>query len=320
MLTAVDAPDAKLRKMLLAMREHIAAGSAVHETLAKFPRFFPRYYTDLVKSGEKAGNLAESLEELEDALVRTSAFRAELRTVLAYVGGILFLELVTVTGVCLWIIPQFAKIFTSIGAVPTTKLRFLAGASGFLRSIPAAILLLAMLGVAAFLLRRGPRAFMERFRKGALVLRIPVLRTVHQKKDLAHAASVLETLLDAGVPLAEALHDAACLDINPVFAMSFRRIAGRVEQGESLKTAIDAEARVLPPSYRGLVSLGERSALLPEAFGRLAGAYRREALNAARLLLSIVPPIVLCWIGLLVYVVYSGIFEAILHLPGIVGG
>ena len=120
---------------------------------------------------------------------------------------------------------------------------------------------------------------------------VPVAGAVVRYSDLGHAALVLQNLIQAGVPLTEALDGAAELDLLPRHAALFRRLRKRVEEGESLGDALKADSARLPRTFRTMVSLGEHSARLPEALGQLARLYREKARRKIRFLIGSVYPL-----------------------------
>jgi type II secretory pathway component PulF len=151
-----------------------------------------------------------------------------------------------------------------------------------------------------------------------LALWVPFLRGVLIRRDLAHLSAVLGRLLMAGAPLDRALESSALLDVNPRYKQSLMRVQGKVLQGHSLHEALDFERAVLPPSFVGLLALGEAGGRLPETLMQVAGLYRREALRSARVLLDLAAPLPVCGIGLFVFWVYSSLWLSIMRIPQLI--
>ena len=315
LVMADDAPNARLRGLMLELYGRLSAGEALHEALAAHRRIFPAYYTELVKGGEQTGTLDEVLRDLEEGLIQSASFLDRTGAYLGYTGVVFLVQFVMATLLCIWVTPQFVQIYESMGGVVPWRLRMLQGMMSYVL-IGAGILgVAAVLSIFLYRLRYELREYSRVY--GGLyrvVLRIPMVGAVVSKRHLAHVAAILQKLLGAGVPMATALDDVQSLDVGPIFSGCFSRIREKVVQGESLASAMKTERRWLPASFRGQAALGEDSGLLPEAFGRLAHAYRREALKNARILLDIAAPVAICLIGLLTFFVYSAIFEALSRL------
>ncbi len=313
-VAATDAPNSGVRNVLLAVCEHVSAGEPLHKALEQIPGFFPRYYANIVKSGELSGTLEKCLAELEEELIRSTVFLSEIRALLTYPAVATLHILVVATGLLVWVVPQFAEIFRSFDSelpARTQALIFISDSPlGFVLLVLCAFVVLVVIGPNFLRCRLKAIAFP--------ILRLPYIWGLVKKLNLGQAASVLEKMLGAGMPLHEALDNVAALDIDPVFTRSFARLKDRVVQGESLKSAMEKESAILGPSFCGLAALGESSGLLPEAFGRIADFYRAETSKRARILLSIAEPAMVCCMGALVYFIFSGLFLALISLPQLV--
>jgi general secretion pathway protein F len=111
--------------------------------------------------------------------------------------------------------------------------------------------------------------------------------------DLAAATRQLATLVAAGVPLAEALADAAEQAEQPALARALTVAHARVCEGESLADALAATPRVFPPLFHELVRAGEASGALPAVLARLADHTDAAAAARARLRAALTYPAVM---------------------------
>ena len=286
---ALDAPNRKLEDIFLALRDDIASGLSIEEAMRKRPRFFPRFYTDLVKVGEETGKLDETLSELVEDVLRTLSLQDVIMSYSLYIGAVLLVQCTIAVFLCVKVVPMFTGILADFGVPAPRSVRVLMAVTNYLiawKWLPLLLVACVALVVWRVLLKRRG---MFSAAVGGLLVRIPLLRGIVTKKNLGHVALVLEKLVAAGVPLDVALEDAASLDINPIYRSALRRIKERVENGETLNGAMEEE-RNLPASFRGLISIGESSGLLPEAFGRIGRLYQREAAKTSKILLDVTAP------------------------------
>ena len=319
---AAEAPSSKLRELLLALRRDIASGLSLHQAMERCSDFFPRYYTDLVKSGEDTGRLCEALCELEERLIQLSSFRDKVRNYLLYIGIVFFIELLIAAQMVVFVVPQFTWIYAGFNAPLPQTTRALVAVADYLRQWQALVIIFAVVAIGIGLWSSIPvfsqrDSFVSRV-LGRIFLWVPFLRGVIVRRDSAHIASVLHKLLKAGLTLNDALEDAAELDVNPRFKDALHRIKRRIEEGRSFRDALESEGKVFPESFRGLAALGENAGLLPEALAQIADLHRREALMNAHILLDIAAPTAVCLVGALVFVIYSGLFSAIFGLSSLV--
>jgi len=295
---ALDAPNGKLESIFLMLRKDIASGLSIAEAMRKRPRFFPRFYTDLVKVGEETGKLDETLSELAEDVLQELSFQDLITIYKMYIGIILLAQLTIAVFLSMRVMPMFMGILADFGVPAPGPVRLFIAFTNYLiawKWLP--ILLIAcflFVGWKVLLRRRGVFSAAV----GVLLVHVPILGGIVTKKNLGHIALVLDKLVAAGVPLDEALEDAALLDLNPIFSSAFRRINERVRSGETLSSAMEVEKK-LPASFRGLVSVGESSGLLPEALGRIGRLYQRQAARTSKILLDLTAPLGVVALGCL---------------------
>jgi len=320
---ASEAPSPALRDVLLAVRQDVIAGLSLSDALGRRSDFFPEYYVELVRNGEKGGQLEQAFTQIEDGLVQLSAFSDKLRNYALYIGIVFFIELFLAIQLCLFVVPQIATIFGSFGGSQLPYIsRTLVAFSHYLNRWEAYAVFVVLLALAIVLWRNLPflsnrRTSVQRL-LGRASLHVPVVRYVVSRRDLAHVASILQKLLSVGTPLDTALESVAILDINPAYREAFWRIKKRIEQGVSLKTALNAESHVLPDSFLGVIGLGESAGTLPDILGRVSALYRDDAIKTAHVLLDVAAPAMVCILGTFVFWIYSGIFAAVFSLPMLV--
>lgn len=319
---ASESPSATLRDILLSLRQDIVAGRSLSEAMERQPSFFPAYYVELVRNGERSGQLEQAFVQLEDGLVNLSALSDKLRNYMFYIASVFIIELFLAVQLCLFILPQLDAISASFGHRLPFLSRTLIEIFAHLKHWEAIPLLFLLLVTGVLLWRNLPflsnrRTALQRF-LGRVSLHVPVLRYIVSRRDLAHTTAVLQRLLAVGTPLDTAMATVAQLDVNIRYREALARITKRIEQGVALKTAMNAERHVFPESFLGMIALGESGGSLPEVLGRISALYHDEAIKTAHILLDIAAPAAVCVLGTFVFWIYSGIFSAVFFLPTLV--
>ncbi|MBX7255184.1 MAG: type II secretion system F family protein [Candidatus Hydrogenedentes bacterium] len=345
---AASAPNAKVQNILLAVRSGITKGQGLSESMGSLPRFFPRYYVDIVKSGEDTGALSESFYSLTSLVHQTHAATQTIRGWVTYLTFLLCAQCFILAFLFAFIVPQFVEVLRDFGATAPEPVRTLgsfyqalvgpvaySGRKGleglfnlgndvqvispilvFRLSLPVSLL------VAFLMLRYQPFWSARRSGRREWLRRcfrwIPVWRHIDAKLTLSHIAAVLRQLLASGMPMDKALVACTELDIGPRFRGVMSRLLDRVRKGTSLSDAMKDE-RGLPDSLRTMVALGETSGLLPESLERISSMYERQALTSARVVADIVAPLVVIVAGcatllvtLSVHMSLVGIIDAVL--------
>lgn len=312
----IDAPYWNVRRALYRLRNTLAAGHSLSGAMQKQPRVFPRYYIDLVRAGENTGSLGRCFDNLIGVLGESERLHRAFALPLMYFATLLIVFGGITTFLCVKVFPVFIDMMADFGAGPPAFFRPLLACMGFLDAIQSfvkaliglspidlswAIATMVVIVAVCWAWRRG----LLRRAASRITLRIPLLGRVAIKANLAHIARVMESLVRAGYPLDEALETAAASDLLGAFKCLLGRLRDAVRRGESLGDACEMEADLLPPWFRGTVSMGESSGDLPTALERIADVYEREVVAAgmiaSRFVLPAVVLVMACW----VFMVYS---------------
>jgi type IV pilus assembly protein PilC len=316
----VDVPNRKLRGLLAAVSDDIESGLPLHEALARRPNFFPAPYVAAIRVGEETGRLGEVLDHLEENLVESGRFHADLMGHLFYIKALFLFVFFIGIPLAIFVLPQFASIFGSFGndlPLTTTWIIELSRKQWFFPAVIAVVLpLLYFEGKLKFLSRQ------QGWISGVLwklVGCVPFLNRVYHCRDLAQTAQQLATLTWAGLPLDKAVGDVATSDINPVMAAALERIAKRIGNGLSFTEALKEESPSLfPERFRSMIALGEQAGTLPAILEQLMQVYESEALHRARMLMNLGTPLGVCCIGVYVFLLCYSLMGPISNLSSLV--
>jgi type II secretory pathway component PulF len=301
--------------LFLALRDHLAAGRPLSEAMRGMHRFFPSFYADMVKAGEDSGRLGECLEQLCDDTVHSIKLGRVFTIFVVYLGGVFAVQCTILSFLCFKVYPVFAEIAHDFGGQLPWPARAVMSAADSLYHFPAAKTALVALAVLIvilgppFLLRIRRRAVFTRPLMGLLAV-VPGLRGLVVRQNLASIAVVVEKLLRAGVPLDQTIQSASETSINPLYRNLLVRVRARMLQGETLSDALDAESTpiLVPKAFRGFVSIGERSGLLPEALARIGELYRRAVEKQLQILVDAVLPFGVIGLGFLTLIAELSLF------------
>ncbi|WP_031549657.1 type II secretion system inner membrane protein GspF [Parvularcula oceani] len=96
------------------------------------------------------------------------------------------------------------------------------------------------------------------------------------RKDIIAATRQLATLIDAAMPVEEALAAVAAQERGSPTARVLTAVRMRVVEGWRLSEALGEHPKSFPPLYRGIVAAGETSGTLGAVLGRLADMLERN--------------------------------------------
>lgn len=305
---ASDMAPAALRPALADVLSRVERGNTFADALAANPSAFPASYVGLVRAGERAGSLFDSVSRLADAIESEQQFRSRLVTaaiypvLLAVVGGAAILVLLMI------VLPKFGALFAASGSAIPASTAFVLAVSSTLQA--HAVLLVSGVGSILVLL-----IWVFRAREGAdvrsrLLLAMPLVSGFYREVLAARVSRVIAILLGGGAPFVIALDDAARSIDDPSAQREVLRIRARVREGVSPSAAV-AEGTLFPPVLARLVAAGEESSQLESFFAKAADLFEERAKRSAARFVALAEPGLIVVFGIVVGVIALSLVQAI---------
>lgn len=312
---AQQADRARVKTMLLAVRARVLEGYSLASALADFPAAFDDLYRSTVAAGEAAGHLEQVLGNLADFTERRQESGQNVQMALLYPVILILISLLIVGGLLAWVVPEIVGVYADTGQELPWLTVGLIALSGFLADWGGAllgVLAIGALALARWLQRPGPR---RRFH--ALLLRGPLTRTIVRGANASRFANTLAILTSAGVPLVDAMAIAGQVVPNVVLRTRIEHATRRVAEGASLRGALE-EVGEFPPLMIHMVGSGEASGELDAMLGRVAHHLERDLQRTVTVLLELLKPGMLLFMGGLVLLIVLAILLPILNLNQLV--
>ena len=287
-----------LRGLIHKLRDDVAGGNGLADSLARHPTQFDSLYRALVAAGESSGTLETMLDRLASYREKSQRLKAKVRKALTYPVAVVAVAIVVTALLLTRVVPTFAETFAGFNAeLPGFTLFVLRLSDLAVAHWPTVLATsLATAGLLVWLPRRSPRAAALGQRA---VLRLPVIGPLLRHAALARIARTLATLYRAGAPLTDALESVAESAGNVVYAGAVRAIGEDVRNGQSLTGAVRA-AGLFPPMFEQLVGIGEESGALDDMLDRCAVFFEEDVESRVDRLTALLEPFIMAVLGLLV--------------------
>jgi type IV pilus assembly protein PilC len=290
--------NAKMQKLIFAIKHDVEGGSALAEALAKHPLYFDDLFINLVEAGEQAGALESLLDKIATYKEKTEALKKKIKKALTYPAAVLVVAFIVTTILLIFVIPAFEDLFKGFGADLPTFTRMVIDLSVFVRAKGVIIAVLIGAAVSAFFYfkkrSRKMRHFLDR-----MSLRIPVIGPILQKASIARYARTLATMFAAGVPLVEALQSVSGATGNIVYELGVLQMRDEVATGQRLQQAME-NTDLFPNMVIQMIAVGEESGSLDDMSAKVADFYEEDVDNAVDNLSSLLEPMIMGILGVLV--------------------
>lgn len=305
-----------LKKLVLQIRDSVAAGGGFANSLREHPKYFDELFCNLVDAGEQSGALETMLDRIATYKEKTEALKAKIKKALTYPIAVVIVAIV-VTGILLVkVVPQFAQTFSGFGAdLPAFTLFVL-----YLSELAQAYWLIILVGLIGFVFlfkeaaRRSPAVA---YAIDKYLLKLPIIGKILYLSVMARFARTLATTFAAGVPLIDALTSVAGAAGNKIYSDAIIKVREDVSTGIQLNTALKART-IFPTLLIQMAAIGEESGALDAMLDKVAVYYEEAVDNMVDTLTSLLEPIIMSVLGVLVGGLLIAMYLPIFQLGAVV--
>lgn len=296
------------------MGRDIESGSSLSEAMAKHPRQFDKLYVNMVRAGEIGGVLEAVLNKIAEFLEKRQALASKVRSAMMYPLVVMLLAAGIVTFILVTIVPKFEDMFRQLGAdelpAPTQAL---VSASEFLATKSWVLVLFAIGFVLLYkMLSNYPQTkyYLDRVK-----LKIPVFGGLFKKIAVARFAGTLSTLINAGVPILQALDIVRDSSGNEVLARAMARVYQNVKDGETIHEPLSKYPMIFPPIVVHMVAVGEETGAIDHMLIKVSEAFEREVDDTVDALTSLLEPVLIVFLGVIVGTIVICLYLPIFEIP-----
>lgn len=296
----------------------VQEGAALHQAMANYRHIFKDPFVPLVQAAEASGRLGEVLHELADLLEQRQETANKLRSALTYPIIMLVIGTAVVIFLLTTIVPNMTQMFADLNATLPQMTQVLLNISQFIQSnglILGASVIAAVVGWQAAL--RSNKALKARVQ--LFWLHVPAFGPLLRQNAQAPLIATLSTLLDAGVPVLDALKLTAQTTPWLPYQNALKKVATQVGDGESLADAF-ASHSIFPKLLVNMARVGERSGQLPTMLGRLAAAEQAQLKTLSATLTTLIQPLMLVLIGGLIAFIMIAVLLPMFQLNTLAAG
>ncbi len=301
--------DSAQSKIASDLRDRIVRGEQLSDAVTAHPDTFPPLYGNMIRAGEASGAMIEVLRRLVEHYERNENMKSKITSALTYPAVVLVFGVFTVIFAMVKVIPQFSKMFQSMGSALPLPTKILLGMSSFLIHYGILVAMAVAGGTVLFL--RYLKTEPGRFWWDGLKLRAPLIKGIIACGAFSALAYTMKTLLANGVNVLQALKIAEETCSNALIAQALRTARQRVTDGTTISGPL-AGSNVFPKMMTDMLSVGEQSGDMPGALGHIGRRYENEMDRNIKIFTNALEPILIVVIGGVVGFVAVGILMAVL--------
>jgi type IV pilus assembly protein PilC len=295
------------KKILDEIAAALQAGSTLSDAAAVHTEAFPAYYLGILRAAELTGNLDTALLQLSEYIERDLEARHKIVGALIYPAVIAVMAVAVVAVLVGYVLPRFETFFKSLNAHLPWQTRILLDISHWCRHywyvLVAVVLLLIVLALWLTQAERGKAV------RDTVTLKLPVIGDLMRFAVLERFCRTLSAMVNAGVPLPQAIGVAGDATSNYVYRTGIANARESMMRGEGLATPLAATG-LFPASARQMLRVGESTGSLDEQLAVTSEFFERELDYKIKKFTSLFEPIVIVIMGVVVAFVAIALVSA----------
>jgi type IV pilus assembly protein PilC len=298
--------DKYLSAVLSELRADVEGGLLLSQAMGRHPKVFSRLYVSMVEAGEAAGILDIVLDRVAFQIEKETQIKRRVKGAMIYPTMVFVFATLVLTGMLLFLVPVFEKIFTQLGGKLPMLTQIVVDMSHVVQT-KWYIIFPGMIGGTFAFFRwkksEGGRKHWDRFK-----LKLPMkIGDVVLKVTMARFSRTLSTLVASGVDIIKSLEITATTSGNWVVEEALGTVRARVHEGVTIAQPL-LENPIFPPMVSQMVKIGEETGELEKMLGKIADFYEDEVDSSIQTLTSIIEPIMMIAVGMMVGVIIISMY------------
>ena len=295
-------------EVLKKIQEDVEKGSALADSMEKFPKVFDKLFVSMVRVGDTGGNLEEVLDLLSIQLKKDHELTSKVKGAMMYPAVIL----VAMSGIgilmMVFVFPSLLKMFTDSGKELPLATRALIFVSDSLVNYGLYIFVAFIVGLYFFIksikTSAGKRVF------DSVMIKLPVVGGIIMKVNVARFCRTVSSMITSGVSIVQALDTVSGTLGNYAYSASAKDACLKVQKGISLSVVIGEYGKLYPSMMIHMIEVGEETGSVESTMKQVAEYYEEEVDQFTSNLSSVIEPVLMLFMGLAV-----GVFAIALIQP-----
>lgn len=286
----------------------LESGSTVHQGLAEFPRAFPNYILNIIKTAEQSGSLAENMLSLRLYIEWLDQNWKTFKQAMIYPSTVIAAIIIFIFVALKFIFPSILGLLYELEVPLPLLTRMLIAASDFVVAYWLWILVFAGISPLfyATLMRVSQRAV---FARDWMLIKIPYLGAVVQTLAISRFLRSLSMMQAAGILITDSLAMGRDVVGNKVIEQSIQQIEYAVANGNTITEAIKGDDN-FPTLVKTMIRVGERSGALDESIDSVVAYYDDLVPRQIKAFFSVLEPTLI-----VLAIVAAGLIAGAIFLP-----
>ena len=290
--------EKKYASFLEEVKKSVEEGKPLYTALSGQSIYeLPEFFLQSINVSGQSGKMSEVLATMGDFFSSQGEVKKQATNAMIYPSFIFVVAIGMTAFLITFVVPKITGIFEDTGQKLPAITQFVLGMSDFFTHYWMYVLigLILLVALFQFSLKAIPtfRRFFDR-----LLLKMPIIGNIIQNYELSRFSYILSLMLDSGVSYAQAVKLSSTTFNNKALKETFDNAANRVVEGNKLSVALYRAKGVQPKrNFLQSLALGEESSSVSSVLKSVAAFYTEENKDKIKVLLSLMEPFMMLFIG-----------------------
>ena len=298
--------DSVLSEFLICLNFQLSNGEQLSTVLSLYPTLFDNIIIQLIKSGEKSGQVDKALQQAVDYNSQKQKTLNQLLTALLYPLMLMLVSVAVLATLVMFVIPQFESIYSQADSELPLITASILRISEWTRE--NSIVLFVLIISAGFCL-----SWLKRYKQFQITKYIPKINTTIKKINTLRFCQTLTGLYQAGLTITDCIEACRELSTDNDYQFAIDNTLSEIKKGHGLANALSS-SNYFDNLMIQLIRTGEESASLAqmlEQCGSYFDSQLQDNLNRIKILLE---PILIVTIGAIIGFILVAMYLPIFNL------
>lgn len=294
---AENCTQPRLAQALRDVHGSVSAGSTLAAAIQSHREFFPPSLPAILMAAEATGDIPSAISRVVEQMRGQLQMRATLIGAMIYPAILISASLFVLTALVLGVLPQFQKVFDSLGRPVPTSTAYLLGAGDFCRDHIGFILpgIAVVLGTVYHY--RSHRLMREPIFH--VLMHFPVIRSAYRPLTTGRVFRTLASMILGGVPLLEAVRLTRRATVDPNWCALLQQMEQNLIEGKNPSEVL-RRTQWLPPEAAQMMATGQKTGRIGEVLDDMGKFYEEEASRLLKRIIVAIEPVIILVMGAMV--------------------
>jgi general secretion pathway protein F/type IV pilus assembly protein PilC len=265
----------------------------------------PEFYIQSLNIAGQSGKMVEVLTNMGNFFSAQNKVKKQVKGAMVYPTIIFTVAIAMTSFLIAFVVPKITEIFEDTDQELPPITQFVLSISDFLTTYYIHLIVGIFLFIVLFKLAYSKVDSFHILIDGWL-LKVPVLGALIQNHELGRFSYILSLMLSSGVAYAQAVKLSTASFANYKLIELFEKASTKVLEGNKLSNALQlAKGVKLKRNFMQSLALGEESSEVAHILDNISHLYAEENEDKLKLLLSMIEPFMMLFIGVVVGVIVS---------------